>query len=256
MTEKKIAPKALITPDFNETAESYFKKLFNDGGIKRKKSLEAIRVACDLLIDDGEKLEYKRVSDKSRENDFPEIAFSERTIYNNKELATYITMRDEERVPVYQVAAKTQRPNGENGGYPTEGLDADTKKHILKIEGENKRLVSTLAEMSGIIANLTSKQPISLLESFTKGPHDNLSMELLPAKDANFISAKYLIFKTLKNMMDLHKDPGEPFFLESKNGMKALMLKRPSGNRMLIDPSEWEQIESLLKEPIGGQKAN
>ncbi|TDN50112.1 hypothetical protein EC843_10629 [Buttiauxella sp. JUb87] len=221
-----------------ESSAAIFEELKSTINAKGMRGLNNVRMACDFIASARGMMNYSRVGDVT-ESQFG--GPKKQSIQNNANLKRYIAARITEYYrgkdsPRQQSLSKSNEP----ASWPEENLSSRVKMYISHLRTRLEMVESRYQELRFLQEKLTKADPVSLVEAIDRGntkghltiqyPTNNNDEELKVAIRSLLKLGEYI--KTLQT--------------ETINSRTGLILKRPSGDVVVLTPSQFEFITKFL----------
>lgn len=227
-----------------ESSSTLYNVLHKELGAKARKSLENLKVACDLIVAARGVMNYSAVARVSTEQfGGPKV----QTVQNNKDLKRYVAARMLE----YHQAKKTHNPPAAKKAgatqrkYPIDDLDPRTKTYIDQLHTRLELTETRYQELRKWQEEFTRANPVNLGEAIGLGPSSNGAIQLEYKRDDTELL--HNVREGIRTLLSL-PDHISSIKVETRDEMKRLTHKRPSGDRILIDPTVFTALERFLEE--------
>lgn len=226
-----------------ENSESIFDELINTAKSgKSKTSLENVKKACDLIVASRGVMNYSRVALVATESfGGPK----KQSIQNNKDLKRYISARLEEYLggrKHHSLPSRTEE--NMQSKYPETGLSPRVKVYIDQLVIRLNLVEKRYQELRKQQEELTKRNPVSLIDAIEKGSTEEGNLILEYTVD-NCQEMHGELKAAVASLLDL-REHIKSLEVEVINGQSGLVLKRPAGDVVILDPKQYAVIQSVI----------
>ncbi len=226
-----------------ESSESIFDEIIKAAKSgKSKKSIENIKKSCDLIVAARGVMNYSRVAVVATENfGGPK----KQSVQNNKNLKRYIAARQEEYFgKTKDHGAPCQTESQTLFQYPETGLSPRVKIYIDQLMTRLNLVETRYQELRKQQEKLTKKNPVSLSAAIERSPIEESGFVLEYADDVR--QEMYDELKSAITSLLTLKDHIKTLQLEVINGQSGLVLKRPAGDVVILDPKQYAVVQNVI----------
>lgn len=220
-----------------ESSEDVYKELITILNPKGKRCLENIRMACDFIVSARGLMNYSRVGD---------IATTQfggpkkQSIQNNTNLKRYIAARISEysaKKDVYNRQVKSD--SNALSEWPEQNLSTRTRVYIMQLQTRLELVEKRYQELRLQQEHYTKIHPVSMTDVIERGSTNGHLH--IPASSIENEELRNSV-RSLLTVLDYIKSL-QP---ETINNHTGLVLKRPSGDVVILNPSQFECIKNFI----------
>jgi len=221
-----------------ESASSLYQELTERLNTKGVRSLNNVRMACDLIVAARGIMNYSRVA---------EIATAQfggpmkQSVHNNNELKRYIAARMAEYYPPrHSRGLKNESADNASRPWPEEGLSVRTKTYITQLQTRLEMVEKRYRELRIQQEKMTKACPVNLARAIEDGavtdvlhiPKDG------PDEAEPLREAIVALMKAGEYISALQT--------ETHHARSMLILKRPSGDIVILTPAQLECLTRFI----------
>lgn len=212
-------------------------------------TLSNVRKACRLLQNNDAKISVTRVANFIADIDNYEtfekykgkIPPKRQSIQNNKRLRSLVALYESEQA---KEGTTSTRQDEAVQSYPSEGLDNKTKVYINLLRQQVDALRAENTNLGHLLEEKSSKAPIDLSLSYATTREAGLpNLALVQDIDSNTMEAQLM-----ERLANLPVDYADYFAVKTREGRSALFLLSPSGDRRLLNSSEWSFVTQKARD--------
>lgn len=223
-----------------ESSSAVFEALKTTLTTKGMRSLNNIKMACDLIVSAQGNMNFSRVGDVAT-NQFG--GPKKQSIQNNNDLKRYITARINEYYGSQERLRKTDgATNDRNTEWPEDMLSARTKMYITQLRNRLDMVEKRYHELRKRQEIQSKIHPVSFLDTIEHGYQGTRTNTLNIQEETTA-----LLKASLKSLLNIDKYVNS-LQIETSHSRTGLVLKRPSGDVVILSPSQFECVMAFLKE--------
>ncbi|MBL4797327.1 MAG: hypothetical protein JKY50_07930 [Oleispira sp.] len=225
-----------------EKTTDVYDELFEKAGSKAKTSLLHIKKACDLIETTRGIMNIKRVGDLATEQ---YGGPKQQSIRNSNSLKRYILCRIDEYQNKSSGNFKKYSVTKPESKYPVSDLDARTKLFIDNLVARGEMIEARYNDLKKWQENFTKEHPVDLSEAISSGPSQLGDLSVKYDMETQILPEEVIV--AIRTLLDL---PNHLFdiIVEEKGEKRALILKKPSGDHVLLAPNSYKTLTDMINQ--------
>jgi len=225
-----------------ETASDVYDDLMSRLNTKGSRSLDNLRMACDLIVAARGIMNFSRVAEvATKQYGGPR----KQSVHNNHELKRYIAARmaeyNQSRSPYPRKDAQTGKALD---SWPEEGLSVRTRACITQLRTRLEMVEKRYSELRLQQEKMTKASPVNLVKAIELGNNNNEFVIPYETTDAtaSLREAIVALLKIGEYISSLQT--------ETHDSRSGLILRRPSGDIVILTPTQFEIINYFIKNTV------